>query len=156
MWRSVIHRTSVEMPSDDSTDRTIRQFSINWRNIAPTLKSHAMTQQAAHIVKTLHETTTIQPKQCSAFAEISNAHPTVSSDVLRERHLALSHLTDMTLPYDDSTDRTIQQSSLQQRRHNQSKATAGRTHVGTAVPSDFLHQSKAVDKSMSKHEGAIR
>ena len=84
------HRTNTKVPSDDSTDRTIRQFSINWRFIAPTLKRDAMTQQVAHILKTLRETTAIQPKQCSAYPEISNAHPAVSSSVLRERHLAVN------------------------------------------------------------------
>ena len=73
-----------------------------------------MTQQVAHILKTLRETTTIQPKQCSADTEISNAHPTVSSDVLRERHLALRHLTDMTLPYDGATDRATGQTNEKQ------------------------------------------
>ena len=112
--------------------------------------NHTMTHQAG--------TTTKAPRQCSECQETSNGRPTLLSDVLRERHLAVneSPLTNMNMPCDDSTDRTIQQSSLQQRRHNQSKATAGRTHVGTTVPSDLLHLSKAVDKSMSKHEGAIR
>ena len=104
--RSVNHRTSMEVPSDDSTDRTIRQLSINWRNIAPTLKSHAMTQQAADILKTLHETTTIQPKQCSHMQKFQTRaqrrHQTCSVNGISR---SVSHLTDMTLPYDDSTDR---------------------------------------------------
>ena len=115
----------MEVPSDDSTDRTIRQLSIKREFIAPTPESHAMTQQAAHILKSLHETTTIQPKQCSAYPDISNEHPTVSSDVLRECDLAANeapcqHDHAMTMPCDDSTDLAIRQSSVKRRQNNRS------------------------------------
>ena len=69
---------------------------------------------------------------------------------------SMRHLTNMTMPYNDSTDLASKHSSVKRRQNNRSKATARRTHVGTAVPSDLLHPSKAVDNSMSKHEGAIR